>query len=110
MIRVVVADDHPIVRRGLVQVLAEERDLQVAGEAADPEQLLALLERQEWDVVVLDLAMPGVRGLELVRTLAEKYPRPAIVVLSIHSAEHYALRVLKSGAAAYLNKGHRPRN
>jgi two-component system, NarL family, invasion response regulator UvrY len=104
MIRVLIADDHPIVRRGLAQLLAEETDIDVAGEAADARELMEQIEQDGWDVVVLDLSMPGVRGLELVRTLARREPRLPVVVLSIHPEEQYAARSIRAGASAYLNK------
>lgn len=104
MIRVLIADDHPIVRRGLVQLLSEENDIEVGGEAEGAEQLMASVERGGWDAVVLDLSMPGVRGLELVRTLSRHEPQVPVVVLSIHPAEQYAVRSIRAGAAAYLNK------
>jgi two-component system, NarL family, invasion response regulator UvrY len=104
MIRILIADDHPIVRQGLVQLLSEESDFEVAGEAADGAELMEQVGRGGWDVVILDLSMPGVRGLELVRTLARQAPDLPVVVLSIHPAEQYAARSIQSGAAAYLNK------
>lgn len=104
MIRILIVDDHPIVRRGLAQLLSEEEDIEVGGEAASVDELFERMERGGWDVVILDLSMPGVRGLEVLRTLARQEPRVPVVVLSIHPAEQYAARSVKAGASAYLNK------
>jgi two-component system, NarL family, invasion response regulator UvrY len=104
MIRVLIADDHPIVRRGLAQLLSEESDLAVAGEAADARELMEQVGHGGWDVVILDLSMPGAHGLDLLRHLTRQAPKLPVVVLSIHPAEQYAARSIRSGAAAYLNK------
>src|SRR4051794_37378737 len=96
---VVIADDHPIVRRGLHDLLAEEPDLGVVDQVADGEALLAVVGAGGTDVIVLDLALPGARGLDLLRRLRSEHPRVPVLVLSIHPEEPYALRCLKAGAA-----------
>ncbi|HVS01271.1 MAG TPA: response regulator transcription factor [Thermoanaerobaculia bacterium] len=108
MIRALIADDHPILRRGLAQVLSEAPDVEVTGEAGDADEVIQSMQRDEWDVVVLDLAMPGARGLELLRRLRREHRDVPVVVLSIHPAEQYAMQCLKIGAAAYLNKRNAP--
>lgn len=101
---VVIADDHPIVRRGLHEMLAEEPDLIVAEEVADGDGLLTAVAAGRADVVVLDLALPGARGLDLLRRLRADHPRVPVLVLSIHPEEPYAVRCLKAGAAGYVEK------
>ena len=101
---VVIADDHPIVRRGLHELLAEEPDLIVAEEVEDGDGLLASVAAGRADIVVLDLSLPGARGLDLLRRLRAEHPRIPVLVLSIHPEEPYALRCLKAGAAGYVEK------
>jgi DNA-binding NarL/FixJ family response regulator len=108
MIRILIADDHPIVRRGLQQILADEPDMAVAGEAQTGPEALQLLRQQEWDVLVLDLNMPGRSGLEVLQVVRDKWPRLPVLVLSIHPEEQFGLRVLKAGAAGYLTKDAAP--
>jgi two-component system, NarL family, invasion response regulator UvrY len=104
VIRVLIADDHPVVRRGLRQILEEEPDIRVGGEASDAEEALAQLRSDGYDVVVLDLSMPGVHGVDLLQQLHEQRPELPILVLSIHPEEQYALRCLKAGARGYIHK------
>lgn len=101
---VVIADDHPIVRRGLHELLALEPDLIIAEEVEDGDGLLAAVTAGHADVVVLDLALPGARGLDLLRRLRSEHPSVPVLVLSIHPEEPYALRCLKAGAAGYVEK------
>jgi len=105
---VFIADDHPIVRRGLYEMLAEESDLEVVGEAADGDAVLAAAEAGRGDVIVLDLSLPGARGLDLLRRLRSEHPRVPVLVLSIHPEEPYAVRCLKAGAAGYVEKTSAP--
>lgn len=104
MIRVLIADDHPIVRQGLKQILADTRDIVVGGEAVNGTQVLHQVRTEKWDVVVLDLNMPGPSGLDLIKTLVSENPNLPILVLSMYPEEQFAVRVLKAGAAGYLNK------
>ncbi len=104
MTRVVIADDHTIVRRGLAEVISDAVDLAVVGEAASGDALLGLLRGGTPDVIVLDLSMPGPSGLDLVKQLRAEYPSLPILVLSMHPEDQYAVRVLKAGAAGYLTK------
>ena len=101
---ILIADDHPIVRRGLHEMLAEQSDLEVAGEAADGDALLAAVEAGRGNVIILDLSLPGARGLDLLRRLRAEHPEVPVLVLSIHPEEPYALRCLKAGAAGYVEK------
>jgi len=104
MIRVLVADDHPLIRSGLKQILAQEPDVAVLGEAGDSEQLLELLEQQAWDVVLLDITMPGRGGLDALHEIRRRRPALPVLVLSVHAEEQFALRAIKAGASGYLSK------
>jgi two-component system, NarL family, invasion response regulator UvrY len=104
MIRVLVADDHPLLRSGLKHVLSQEPDLLLAGEAEDSEQVLARLAEPGWDVVILDITMPGRGGLECLREIRRLHPEVPVLVLSMHPEEQFAVRAIKSGASGYLNK------
>ena len=104
MIRVLLADDHKIVRDGLKRILASTPDVQVAAEAASGEEALALVKAQDFDVVMLDMSMPGLAGLDLIKRLRIEKPKLRILVLSMHGEQQYAARVLRAGAAGYLNK------
>jgi DNA-binding NarL/FixJ family response regulator len=101
--RIVLADDHKIVRDGLKRILAST-DLQVAAEAADGDELLKLVRTADYDVAVVDMSMPGLAGLALIKRLKAEKPKLRILVLSMHGESQYAARVLKAGASGYLNK------
>ncbi|HET9768884.1 MAG TPA: response regulator transcription factor [Thermoanaerobaculia bacterium] len=105
---IVIADDHPIVRRGLFEMIAEQTDLEVVGEAADGDAVLAAAAAGRGDLIILDLSLPGARGLDLLRRLRAEHPRVPVLVLSIHPEEPYALRCLKAGAAGYVEKTSAP--
>ncbi|MGH2606652.1 MAG: response regulator [Anaerolineales bacterium] len=108
MIRVLIADDHAVVRQGLKQILGEAHDITVVGEATNGVEVLEQSRSVEWDVMVLDLAMPGRSGFDILLELRnEKRPRP-ILVLSMYAEDQYARRVLKAGAAGYLTKESAP--
>jgi two-component system invasion response regulator UvrY len=104
MIRVLIADDHSIVRDGLKRILASTTDLQTAGEAASGDAALQMVRANDYDVVMLDMSMPGLSGLDLIKRLKAEKPKLRILVLSMHGEQQYAARVLKAGAAGYLNK------
>jgi DNA-binding NarL/FixJ family response regulator len=108
MIKILIADDHPIVRRGLHQILAEQPDMAVLGEAQNAQELLELARRADWDVVVLDISMPDRGGLEALKELKALRPGAAVLVLSIHPEDQYAGRARKAGAAGYLTKDSAP--
>jgi len=108
MIRVLIADDHAIVREGIKRTLADLEDIQVVGEAADGRGLMSLIDRCPADVVLLDLAMPGVPGLELLEDLRRRKPTLPVVVLSMYPAEQYAVRAIRAGASGYINKASPP--
>jgi DNA-binding NarL/FixJ family response regulator len=104
MIRVLLADDHNLVREGLKQLLAATADIRVADEAADGDQALALAKANDYDLAVLDMSMPGIAGIELIKRLKLEKPRLRMLILSMHGEAQYAARALKAGAAGYLTK------
>ena len=104
MIRVLVADDHTIVREGLKQILAKSGDLLVAGEATNGNDVLKMVREQEWDVLVTDMSMPGRNGIELIKLVKEARPKLPLLVLSMYGEEQYAVRAIRAGASGYLNK------
>ena len=103
-IRILIADDHSIVRDGLKRILAATPDLQVAGEAASGEAALALVKAHDYDIAMLDMSMPGLSGIDLIKRLKLEKPKLRILVLSMHGEKQYAARALKAGASGYLNK------
>jgi DNA-binding NarL/FixJ family response regulator len=104
MIRVVVADDHQILREGLRQLLQAAGDLAVVGEAADGHAVLEQVRALEFDVLLLDMSMPGKSGIELIRQVKAEKPRLRILVLSMHEEHQYAVRAIRAGASGYLTK------
>jgi len=104
VIRILIADDHSIVRDGLKRILAATPDLQVAGEAASGEAALALVKANDYDIAMLDMSMPGLSGIDLIKRLKLEKPKLRILVLSMHGEKQYAARALKAGASGYLNK------
>ena len=107
-IRLVIADDHAIVREGLKRIVADAPDLQVAGEAADGTEVMERVRTIDFDVLVLDLSMPGRSGMELIKLVKAEKPRLRILVLSMHQEMQYAVRAIKSGASGYLTKESAP--
>src|SRR6187455_1940885 len=106
--KVLIADDHPVVRQGLRQMLAVEQGLTVVGEARNGQEVVELSRRVPWEVAVLDYNMPGKNGLELIKELRQRYPGRAVLVLSMYPEDRYAVRALKAGAAGYLTKESAP--
>lgn len=104
MIRVLLADDHAMLRQGLRSLLVAESDIEVVGETGDGLAAVSLAETLAPDVLVLDLLMPGLHGLEVVRQVTRRAPRTRVLVLSMHSNEAYVLEALRGGAAGYLIK------
>jgi DNA-binding NarL/FixJ family response regulator len=104
LIRVLIAEDHKIVRDGLKRILSAHGDIDVTGEAADGDQALALVREHDYDVVMVDMSMPGLSGIDLIKRLRLEKPKLRILVLSMHGESQYAARALKAGASGYLNK------
>ena len=104
MIRVLVADDHKLVREGLKQILGAAADVEVAGEAANGDEALALARKNHYDLALLDMSMPGLAGIDLIKRLKIEKPELRLLVLSMHGEQQYAARALKAGASGYLTK------
>jgi DNA-binding NarL/FixJ family response regulator len=104
MIRVVIADDHTIVREGLKQLLLAAGAIQVVGEARDGHEVLKVVRDTDFDVLLLDMSMPGKSGMELIKQVKSEKPRLRILVLSMHQEHQYAVRAIKAGASGYLTK------
>ena len=104
MIRVAIADDHPVVRHGIKRILEEEADMAVVAEAANGQELLQKIEQSPCDCVLLDIGMPGRDGLDTLTYLRRSYPKLPVLILSVYPEDQFGPRVLKSGAAGYMNK------
>lgn len=104
MIRILIADDHDILRAGLKHILQDSGDIEVAGEACDGNEALALVRAGNWDVILLDLSMPGKSGIELIKQIKSEFPKLPILILSMHKEDIFAVRALKAGASGYLCK------
>jgi DNA-binding NarL/FixJ family response regulator len=104
MLRILIADDHAIIRRGLKQILLEEYPSAVIEEVNDAEGVIKKTGSDEWDIIISDLSMPGRSGLDVVQHVKQNFPKLPVLILSIHPEEQYAIRVLKAGAAGYLSK------
>jgi two-component system invasion response regulator UvrY len=104
LIEVYVLDDHPVVRQGLRNILDDEPDIHVSGEASTYGQLLKLLEEGKPQVIVLDITLPDGSGLDILKDLKTSYPGVSVLILTIHKEEHFAVRSLKAGADGFLNK------
>jgi len=108
MIKIIIADDHPIVRAGMKQIISEAADMRVADEAGDGRQLLHKIRTENFDVVILDITMPHIDGLDVLKQLKIEKPKLPVIILSIHPESQYALRVLKAGASGYVTKTSAP--
>ena len=103
-IQVLIADDHAIIRNGLSNILADTDDLRCAGTADNGNALLELVRARDWDLLILDLSMPGRNGLELIRLVKAERPHLPVLIFTMHQEEQYAVRAIRSGAAGYLTK------
>ncbi|MFQ6069448.1 MAG: response regulator [Candidatus Aminicenantales bacterium] len=108
MIRIFIADDHAVVREGLKQIVAQHPEMLVAGEAANGYEALEKVRKEKYDVVVLDISMPGLSGLDVLKQLKSEMPSMPVLILSMHSEEQFAVRTLKAGASGYLTKESAP--
>jgi two-component system, NarL family, invasion response regulator UvrY len=104
MIKILIADDHSVVRRGIKQILSEESDIEVLGEASSTDEVIEQLDEQDWDILVLDITMPGRSGLECLLEVRHKKPEMKVLILSMHPEEEIAITALRTGASGYLNK------
>jgi len=108
MIRILIADDHAIVREGLKQIVAQTADIHVVGEATNAAEVLSKLRTMKVDLVLLDISMPGRSGLDVLIEARKEYPELPVLILSLHAEDQYAVRALKAGAAGYLTKESAP--
>jgi two-component system invasion response regulator UvrY len=104
MIKVMIADDHVLIREGLKKLLSKESDISVQAEAQSVDEVIQHIEGGQFDVLVLDISMPGGNGLDLLKDLKQRFPSLNILILSIHPEEFFAVRALRSGASGYLTK------
>ncbi|MGE5409313.1 MAG: response regulator [Clostridiales bacterium] len=104
MIKIFIADDHPLIREGLRKTLLVEEDFQIAGEAADGFEVMEKIRETEFDILLLDLNMPGKNGLTVIREIKQILPKASILVLSMYPLQRFAVRALKTGAAGYVTK------
>jgi len=104
MLKVLIADDHEVVQKGLRQILTDEFGETHFGEARTTAEALELVRKQPWDIMVLDISMPGRSGLDVLKEVKQNYPKLPVLVLSVHPEDQYALRALKAGASGYLTK------
>lgn len=108
MIRILVADDHSVVRQGVKQILADVSDMAVKDEAQNGSETLEKVLQNDYDVVLLDISMPGRSGLEVLEDIKNQRPKLAVLILSMHPEEQYAVRALRAGASGYLTKASAP--
>ena len=105
MIRILVADDHSVVRQGIKQIIADEPDMTIVGEAGTGREALELMRSGSFDLIILDISMPGQGGLDILRELKAEAPALKVIILSMHPEEQYAVRSFCHGASAYFTKG-----
>ncbi len=109
MMKILIADDHAVVRQGLKQIISEQADMRAAGEAETAAEVLRLARDEDWDVIVLDISMPGGKnGLDLLPELKQICPATRVLILSMHAEEQFAVRALKGGASGYITKQSAP--
>lgn len=106
MIRILIVDSHHLVVECLTQIIESATDMAVMGEAADGEAALTLLQSQPFDVVLMEIALPGKSGLHWLKTIKKEYPDLPVLILTMYSEQHYAARCIRTGAAGYLTKNH----
>ncbi|HQB31462.1 MAG TPA: response regulator transcription factor [Syntrophales bacterium] len=107
-IRILIADDHPIVRAGFKLVISDTQDMTVADEAGNGQEVLNLIRKKDYDIVLLDISMPGRNGLEVLKDLKAEKPKLPVMILSIYPEEQYAVRALRAGASGYMTKASAP--
>ncbi len=104
LIKILIADDHAIVRQGLKQIVTDETGMEVTAEASNSAEVFSLLEKGAWDILILDINMPGINGLEALKQIKSNYPHLAVLILSMYSEDQYGIRAFQSGADGYLEK------
>jgi DNA-binding NarL/FixJ family response regulator len=108
MVKILIADDHAVVREGLKQILSESSEMVVTAEASTGPEVLEKIGKDDFDLVVLDISMPGRGGLDILKEIKNKKPRLPVLILSMYPEEQYAVRVLKAGASGYMTKESAP--
>ena len=108
MIKILIADDHPVVRKGLKEIIEKTPSMMVSDEASNGQETLEKVRKSDFDIVLLDISMPGRSGLEILKELKSEKPELSVLILSMHPEEQYAVRVLKAGASGYLTKESAP--
>lgn len=108
MIKIIIADDHPIVRKGIREIIEETKDITVESEASNGNELLNKIKTKNVDIILLDISMPGKSGIEILKQIKQEYPKIFILILSMYPEEQYAIRALKAGAAGYVTKDTAP--
>lgn len=108
MIKILIADDHAVVRKGLKQILAETSDIIATDEAINGQEVLEKIRKNDYDIVMLDISMPGRNGLDILKQVKNEKPEMSVLILSMHPEEQYAVRALKAGASGYLTKDSAP--
>jgi len=108
MIRMIIVDDHPIFREGLKKIISESHDIVIEDEVSTGMELLSRIKKNSYDIIILDISLPDMSGLEILGILQNEKKRPPVLIISMHPEEQYAVRALKTGAAGYLTKGSIP--
>jgi DNA-binding NarL/FixJ family response regulator len=108
MIRIIIVDDHTIVRKGIQQLLEDTEDIRIQGEAHNAAEMFKKLEKENFDLILLDISLPGRSGVEALKQLKELHPDIPVLILSMYPEDQYALRVMKAGASGYLTKESAP--
>lgn len=108
MLQILVADDHPVVRQGIMRIIEDTQDMKVTGEAENGYDVLRQIKEKDFDLIVLDISMPGSDGLEVIRELKKLKPGVPVLILTIHPEKYYGLRMLQAGASGYLTKQNAP--
>jgi two-component system, NarL family, invasion response regulator UvrY len=109
MIKILIADDHPMIRQGLKQTVSDEPDMEIAGEAQNAQEALDLVRQRVGDVLILDISMPGRSGLEALKDITKEQPELPVLILSVHPEDLFAIRAFRAGAAGYLTKDSAPK-
>jgi two-component system, NarL family, invasion response regulator UvrY len=104
MIKILIVDDHAVVRKGIRQILSEEKNISALGEASNSEELMSQLYENDWDIIILDITLPGKNGLDLLIEIKKRKPDIKVLILTMHTEEEIAIRALKTGASGFLNK------
>jgi two-component system invasion response regulator UvrY len=104
MVRIIIADDHPVFREGLRKILSKEVDLEIVFEAESGEELLGEIDNLEFDLIILDVGLPGRSGIDILADIRKTHPKIPVLIFSMHPEERFALRAIKAGANAYLSK------